>query len=104
FGIQALEAQFYYYNDKYYDNNVVFEIGGSFGVMNSLTDVGGKKGIGKNFIKDLTWKFAKPCFGGYLMAMYRNAIGFRLDATFGEVIGYDSILKKVKETTFGRYE
>ncbi len=101
---QPLKAQYYFYNDKYYDNAVVFEIGGKFGVMNSLTDVGGKKGIGKNFIKDLTWKTAKPTFGFYALAMYQNMIGLRLEGTFGEVSGYDSILKDVASTTAGRYE
>ncbi|MEQ1678034.1 MAG: hypothetical protein ABL876_15100, partial [Chitinophagaceae bacterium] len=67
---QPLKAQYYYYNDKYYENAVVFEIGGSFGVMNSLTDLGGKKGIGKNFIKDLRWKTAKPSFGVFVAANY----------------------------------
>jgi len=46
---QPLKAQYYFYNDKYYDNAVVLEIGGTFGVMNSLTDLGGKKGIGKKW-------------------------------------------------------
>lgn len=97
-------AQYYYSNDKFYETPVAYEVGIKFGVMNSLTDVGGKKGVGKNFIKDLTWKFAKPCLGLYFMGTYQHAIGLRLEATFGEVTGYDSILKKVKETTFGRYE
>lgn len=102
---QPLKAQnYYYYNNKYYDNPVVFEIGGTFGVMNSLTDLGGKKGIGKNFIKDLRWKTAKPSYGVYLMAMYNNVIGVRLEGTFGEVVGFDSILKKVASSTYGRYE
>ena len=102
---QPLKAQnYYYYNDKYYNGPVVFEIGGSFGVMNSLTDLGGKKGVGKNFIKDLRWKTANPSYGVYLMAMYKDAIGVRLEGTFGEVIGYDSILKKVASSTYGRYE
>ncbi len=101
---QPLKAQYYFYNDKYYDNAVVLEIGGTFGVMNSLTDLGGKKGIGKKFIKDLNWKNAKPSFGFYAMAMYQNMIGLRLEGTFGEVNAYDSILKNVKTTTAGRYE
>ena len=50
FAALPLEAQFYYYNDKYYDNPLAFEAGGSAGLMNSLTDLGGKKGIGKNFV------------------------------------------------------
>ncbi len=101
---QPLEAQYYYYNNKYYESDVVFEIGVSGGVMNSFTDLGGKKGIGKNFIKDLRWKTAKPSYGAYIMAMYRNAIGGRIEGTFGQVIGYDSILKNVASSTAGRYE
>lgn len=97
-------AQYYYYNDKYYDNAVVMELGATFGVMNSLTDLGGKKGIGKKFIKDLNWQNAHLSYGFYAMAMYENKIGVRLEATFGEVSAYDSILKDVKTTTFGRYE
>jgi hypothetical protein len=101
---QPLKAQYYYYNSKLYDNPVVFEIGASLGMMNSLTDLGGKAGVGKNFIKDLRWKTARPSYGVYLMAMYRDAIGVRLEGTFGEVVGYDSILKKVASSTYGRYE
>ena len=101
---QPLNAQYYFYNDKYYENAVVIEIGASFGVMNSLTDLGGRKGVGKKFIKDLNWKNARPSYGFYTMAMYQNMIGLRLEGTFGEVTAYDSILKDVKTTTFGRYE
>jgi opacity protein-like surface antigen len=104
FAPTSLCAQNYYYNNKYYENNVVLELGGSFGVMNSLTDLGGRKGKGKKFIKDLNWKNAKPAYGAYLTAMYRNVLGVRLEATFGEAQAYDSILKKVRTSTFGRYE
>ena len=96
--------QYYYYNDKYYNNAVVIELGGSVGIMNSLTDLGGRKGVGKKFIKDLNWKNSKLAYGFYVMAMYENKIGLRLEGTFGEVGAYDSILKSVKTTTFGRYE
>jgi hypothetical protein len=101
---QTLKAQYYYYNNKLYDNAVVFEIGGSFGVMNSLTDLGGKKGVGKKFIKDLRWKTARPSYGVYLAAMYKDAIGVRLEGTFSEVCGYDSILRSVAASTNGRFE
>ncbi len=98
------QAQYYYYNDKYYENAVVFEIGATGGVMNALTDLGGKSGIGKNFIKDLRWKTARPSYGAYFMANYLDKIAVRLEGTFGEVVGYDSILKNVASTTTGRYE
>jgi hypothetical protein len=98
------QAQYYFYNDKYYDNAVVFEIGATGGVMNSLTDLGGKSGIGKNFIKDLRWNTAKPSYGLYVAANYLDKLILRLESTFGEVTGYDSILKSVAATTSGRYE
>jgi hypothetical protein len=102
---QPLKAQkYYYYNNKYYDNPVVFEIGATVGIMNSLTDLGGKRGVGKKFIKDLRIKTIRPSYGVYLMAMYNNAIGVRLEGTFGQVVGYDSILKNVAVSTYGRYE
>lgn len=100
----SLKAQFYYYNDKYYDSPLAFELGGSAGLMNSLTDLGGKKGIGKSFIKDLNWKNAKPSFSVYALAMYKYAVGIRLEGTFGSVQAADSSLRSVATSTFGRYE
>jgi len=100
----SLKAQYYYYNNQYYDSPVVFEIGATGGVMNALTDLGGKKGIGKKFIKDLRWKTAGLSYGAYIMAMYKNAIGGRIEGTFGQVSGYDSILREVASSTNGRYE
>ncbi len=101
---QSLNAQYYYYNDKYYENGLVFELGASAGIMNALTDLGGKKGIGKNFIKDLNWKNTQLSYGVYLVGMYQSKIGIRLEGTFGSVKGYDSILKKPENPSTGRYE
>lgn len=101
---QNLNAQYYYYNDKYYESNVVLELGASAGIMNALTDLGGKKGAGKPFIKDLRWATARASYGIYAMAVYKNMIGVRLEGTFGEITGYDSILKAVSSSTFGRYD
>ncbi len=47
---QKASAQYYFYDDQYYDNPWFFEVGGSLGAMNCLTDIVGKKGIGKKFI------------------------------------------------------
>jgi hypothetical protein len=101
---RTLQAQYYYYNDRYYESAVVFEIGLSGGLINSFTDLGGKKGIGRNFIKDLRWKTARPSYGTYIAATYKNAITGRIEGTFGQVVGYDSILKNVASSTAGRYE
>lgn len=99
-----LKAQYYYYNDKYYETPVVLELGGSLGIMNAFTDLGGKKGIGKSFIKDLNLKNTKPSFSLYAMIMIKSMFGVRLEGTFGSIQAYDSILKPVAASTFGRYE
>ncbi len=103
-GTQKAAAQYYFYDNKYYDNPVIFEAGASVGVMNCLTDIGGKKGIGKKFIKDLN--FGNTQFSGGIFAdvFYKNAVAIRAEGTFGQVKAYDSILKSVKSSTFGRYE
>lgn len=98
------ESQYYFYNNKYYDNDIVVEAGASLGVMNALTDLGGKKGVGKSFIKDLNWKNTKACYGLFAAATFKSVLAIRLDGTIGQVTAYDSILKNVKETTSGRYE
>lgn len=102
--VQKASAQYYFYDDKYYDSPVMYELGGSIGAMNCLTDLGGRKGIGKKFVKDLN--LGKTNFSGsiFLSATYKDAIAVRLEATFGQVKADDAVLKKVKATTFGRYE
>lgn len=102
--VKKASAQYYFYDDKYYDNPLTFEVGGSIGVMNCLTDIGGNKGVGKKFVKDLN--LGKTQFAGSLSlgAMYKNAIGLRLEATFGNLKAEDKVLRKVAPSTYGRYE
>lgn len=97
--LQKVIAQYYFYDNNSYDTPLMFEIGGSLGVMNCLTDIGGKKGLGKKFIKDLN--IGNNQFNGtvYLSAIYREAVGLRVEGTFGQIKAYDSILKNVQSTT-----
>lgn len=92
---KSASAQYYFYNDEYYDSPVLFEVGASIGAMNCLTDLGGKKGIGKRFIKDLNTGYTSACGGVFFNAIYKNAIGLRLEATFGKVSADDKVLDKV---------
>ena len=95
-------AQFYFYDNNYYDTPLMFEVGGSFGIMNCLTDVGGIRGNGRPFLKDLTFGNNRLNGSIYLSALYKYAVGIRLEGTFGTIKAYDSIsLKSVSE---GRYE
>ena len=45
--------------------------------MNCLTDIGGKKGIGKKFIKDLNMGKTHLSGGLFLSATYKYALGLR---------------------------
>ncbi len=61
-----VKSQSYFYNSQYYANPVIFEGGVSGGIMNSLTDIGGRRGNGKGGAKDLNWQVTTPCTGIYL--------------------------------------
>src|SRR4051812_3353934 len=97
-------AQYYFYDNNYYDNPLLIEFGASVGAMNCLTDIGGRKGIGKKFVKDLNMGKTQPCAGFYIAADYKYAITIRAEATIGKVQADDKVLESVKATTYGRYE
>mgnify|MGYP000480239360 FL=1 len=101
---QAATAQYYFLNDRFYDNDWIVEAGGTMGIMNALTDLGGNKGIGKPFLKDLNLETTNLSGGVYFTGMYRSLIGVRLEACFGQVEGADSLLKDIRTSTFGRFE
>ncbi len=101
---QKTNAQYYFHNGNYYDNDWIVEVGGTMGIMNALTDLGGNKGIGKPFLKDLNLEKTNLSGGFYFTGMYRSLLGIRLEGCFGSVEGADSVLKDVRASTFGRYE
>jgi hypothetical protein len=102
--LQKASAQYYFYDGYSYDTPLMFELGGSFGAMNCLTDIGGKRGLGKKGTKDLNMGNTTTNGSVYLSATWRDAIALRLEGTFGNVQAHDSILKDVAATTNGRYE
>lgn len=97
-------SQYFFYDDKYFDREVLLELGVGFGAINALTDLGGNKGIGKDFIKDLNVKNTKLSGSFFIAATYKSFLGLRLETTIGKITAYDSILKNVAPTTTGRYE
>jgi hypothetical protein len=102
--LQEVSAQFYFRDNNFYDSPLLFEMGGSVGIMNCLTDVGGKKGIGKPLIKDLNIGNTQLNGSVFVSALYKYAVGVRLEGSIGQIKAYDSILNPVKESTLGRYE
>jgi hypothetical protein len=99
----GLKAQYYFYDGNYYESDIVYEIGGSVGAMNAFTDLGGRKGIGKKFVKDFNFKNTQFCGSIFFSAVFKNEIALRLEGTFGNVAAYDSILASVKDNSEERY-
>ncbi|HMJ46616.1 MAG TPA: hypothetical protein VK498_04770 [Ferruginibacter sp.] len=96
-------AQYYYYDQKYFETPLLYEIGGSVGIMNCLTDLGGKRGIGARFFKDYNFGRTELNGGIYFSAMYRYAIALRVEYTFGRISADDKVLKNVTDIAKERY-
>ncbi len=104
FGVcNNLQAQYYFFDQDYYDNDLLFEAGASFNAMNSLTDMAGKKGIGKRFLKDLNLGETHLAGGLFVSAIYKNAIALRVEGTFGKVSSRDELLKGITDIAKERY-
>ena len=104
FAEHNIKAQNKFSDDLYYNNKITYEFGGSVGVMNCLTDLGGNKGIGKKFIKDINLGNTQLSGSIFLSAAYKYALVLRGEATWGVVKASDAVLKNIKESTQGRYE
>ncbi len=97
-------AQDYFYNNDYYDKDFLFESGISLGAMNCLTDIGGRRGNGRTFLKDLNPENSRISGGIFLQFTYRYALGLRLELNAGSLMAYDSILKNDRSEASSRYQ
>lgn len=102
-GTQKAGAQYYFYNDDYYDNPVLFEIGASLNAMNCLTDIGGKEGVGARWFKDIN--LGKTTIGGgaFISASFKNAFTIRLEGAFGKLQANDDVLVGITDIAKERY-
>jgi hypothetical protein len=98
-----LQSQYYFYNDKYYNSVLLVESGVTLGGMNCLTDLGGKEGRGKPFLKDINWEKTHLTSGIYINLMYDQALGLRVEANFGKVSAADQVLNKDHSVSRHRY-
>lgn len=89
-------SQDYFYNNRYYDNDFLFEMNVSAGAINCLTDLGGRAGEGKGFVKDLNIPYTKFCGGITTGFVYRYVLGARLECNAGTIEASDNILKNDK--------
>lgn len=100
----TVAAQIDFSDDPYYSNKYTVEVGASLGIMNCLTDLGGGKGPGKNFIKDIDPGNSLPQGSIYFSGAYRNALVLRTEAVWGIVKASDRLLEKIKDNSGSRYE
>src|SRR4051794_29026293 len=83
-------SQYYYYNDHYYDNDLIFEVGGSVGAMNCITDIGGANSDKGFYINEIRPKNTKLSTSFYIGATYKDYLTARLEATWGQVTSADA--------------
>jgi hypothetical protein len=102
--VHTATAQYYYYDNQHYEPDLLWEAGVSAGVMNCFTDLGGRKGLGKGFIKDLNAQRFNFASGFYAGALYKQTIGARLEATFGRISATDKVLEGDESEAKNRYQ
>lgn len=101
FSIKA-SSQYYFYDNDYYDGPVNLELGFSAGGMNCLTDLGGRKGTGKKFIKDINWNATRFYGSLYAGVTYNCIIAARLEFSLGQITASDKFLKNDGSASYGR--
>ena len=99
----ALHSQYYFYNNKYYNSPVVVEVGLSAGVFNCLTDLGGCKGPGQKFIKDMNVQDTHLGGGVYAGAIFDQLFGLRAELSISKVSASDQVLKNDHSAAINRY-
>jgi hypothetical protein len=67
------------------------EVGLGIGPLFFLGDLGGTRGLGRTFIKDINYPITKICKGIFVSVAPREWIGFRLAANIGVLEGADSL-------------
>lgn len=87
-------SQYYYYDDKYFDSDILFEGGASLGIMNCVTDVGQKSGSPLWF-SGYDWKSKKFCASAYFTVSYLSTWEGRAELTLGGIVGNDSRSNKI---------
>ena len=100
---QSSSGQDYYYDNQYYDQPLLLQTGIFLGGMNCLTDLGGKSGTGKRFVKDVNWINTRTAGGFYFGMMYNYLFAANLNLIVGSVVAHDSILSQTRTESDLRY-
>lgn len=97
-------AQYYFYNDHYYDSPVLVELSASGGLMNCLTDLGGKQKKATFFFNEVNWEYTKPHGTMLFGIVFHQKAGIRFSGTYGTVFASDGILQGIGPPAQYRYQ
>ena len=102
FLVNKAPGQFYFYDDKYFDQPILIDIGGSLGMMGCLTDLG----YGDKFNKGLQLKKSRFCHeaGLFIAVRWNQLVGFRLQVNSGKITAADSVLAPGNGDAVYRYQ
>ncbi len=99
-----VNGQYYFSgNDNKEEPELLWELGGSIGAMNCLTDLGGNKGPGKKFIKDINRNKTQFCAGLFASLTWHSLLSLKLEGTYGKVTSSDDVLKNIQDIARERY-
>jgi len=102
-------SQYYYYNDKYYNTDILYEVGVGVGMMNCITDIGGANTDNPTYFNEIRKQNNRLSTSLYAGIVFQNMVGARLEGTLGEITSADStitgksnnlISKKVRNLSF----
>lgn len=100
---EDLYSQYYYYNDKYYNTDLVYEIGLGAGAMNCITDIGGANtdnAIYFNEIRQKNNSLSKSIYAGLI---YQGLLGARIEGTLGKVAADDSSITGKSNNIYSKF-
>jgi hypothetical protein len=89
---QKGNSQSFFYNDKYYDNDLIYEFGFGLGAMNCIVDMGGANSDRGYYINEMHLVNTRLCASVYGGIMYQNFVGLRLMGTIGSVTANDNLI------------
>src|SRR6478752_1503638 len=101
FAFKSAAGQYYFYDDKYYDQPVLVDIGVNLGMMNCLTDLGKGNKTKKGFEGPA---INCPELGVFLGLKWNQRYGVRIQLNYGTVTAADSVLKNTGGDAVYRYQ
>ena len=96
-------SQYYYYNDKYYSTDFLYEFGVGVGAMNCITDIGGANTDNAKYFNEIRQRNNKFSKSIYAAVTYQSIIALRLEGTLGMVESADSTITGKSKNLVSKY-